>query len=243
MSRLNGLHSREGGFTLIELLTAISIGAIVITAALTVLDRSMVLSNEVADRSDALQRGRQTMELLTRQVRSQVCLGTATEPITDGRRNAIEFYADMTDGADPNKIEKRRLTWDSATKKFTEGRYTPSGAYPDLVYSATPTKTRVIGSPAKPLKDGTLDRPIFRYFAFKDGTTTGELQEVIPNTGPASDPALNPTDVPSIVMIEVAFVSQTTRAAAKDTEATTLDDQVYVRSADPMQPEEGVRCL
>ena len=242
MSRLRGHLSREGGFTVVELLTAITIGTIVLTAAFTVLDRSMVLSNQVQDRSDALQRGRQTMELLTRQLRSQVCLGTSIEPITEGKRNSIAFYADMSDGSDPNKIEKRRLTWNPATRTFTEERFKASGAYPDLVYPATPEKSRTIGSPAKPIKDGAVDRPIFRYFAFKSGTTTGELEEVT-LTAPAGDPVLNPVDVPRIVMIQVGFVSQTERKTPKDIEATTLDSQVYTRSADPMQPEEGVRCL
>lgn len=252
MTRLRRLLSREGGFTVTELLMAISIGTIVLTAALTVLDRSMVLSNQVVDRSDALQRGRQTMELLTRELRSQVCLGTAAEPITEGKQYSVAFYADLTDGSDPNKIEKRKLAWhptattatstDPAFEKntFTEQRYTATGAYPDLVFPATATKTRVIGSPAKPIKDGTVDRPMFRYWAFKSGTTTGELQEIPLANSTAT---LATTDVAKVVMIQVGFVSQTTRTTPKDTEATTLDNQVYVRSADPMQPEDGARCL
>jgi prepilin-type N-terminal cleavage/methylation domain-containing protein len=240
MRRLRALLSREGGFTIVELLMAISIGSIVLTAALMVLDRSMVLSNQVVDRSDALARGRQTMELLTRDLRSQVCLGTDAEPITEGKQFSVAFYADMTDGSDPNKIEKRRLAWNATTKNFTEDRWTPSGAYPDLVYAASPTKTRVIGDASKPIKDGAVDRPMFRYWAFKDGTTTGELEEVpLAN----SSATLSSTDVPRIVMVQVGFVSQTARISPKDTEATTLDDQVYVRSADPMQPEDGSRCL
>jgi prepilin-type N-terminal cleavage/methylation domain-containing protein len=240
MSRLRALLSRESGFTIVELLMAISIGTIVLTAALTVLDRSMVLSNQVVDRSDALQRGRLTMELLTRQLRSQVCLGTPAQSITEGKQYSVAFYADMTDGSDPNKIEKRRLSYNATTKNFTEERWTPSGAYPDLLYPVPATKTRVIGNAAKPIKDGTVDRPMFRYWAFKDATTTGELEEIpLANSGAI----LATADAPRVVMIQVGFVSQTSRISPKDTEATTLDDQIYVRSADPMQPEDGARCL
>lgn len=240
MKRLRAHLSRQGGFTVIELLMAISIGTIVLTAALTVLDRSMVMSQQVVDRSDALQRGRLTMELLTRELRSQVCLGTATEPITEGKQYSVAFYADMTDGSDNNKVEKRRLSYDATSKKFSEERWTPTGAYPDLVYASAPTVTRVIGSPAKPIKDGTVDRAMFRYWAFKAGTTTGELVEIpLANTSSV----LATADVARVVMIQVGFVSQTTRTTPKDTEATTLDNQVYVRSADPMQPEDGARCL
>lgn len=239
MRSLRRRLSRQGGFTVVELLVAISIGTVVLTAALTILDRSMVVSNQITDRTDALQRGRQTMELLTRQLRSQVCLGTATEPITEGKQFSVAFYADLTDGSDLNKTQKRKLAWDSTTRTFTEERYQPSGAYPDLLFTTAPT-SRVIGSPAKPIKDGAVDRPMFRYFAFKSGTTTGELEE-IPLANSAAK--LTTADVARVVMIEVAFVSQTTRNKPSDTQATTLDDQVYVRSADPMQPQDGSRCL
>ena len=52
----------DEGFTLLELLVAMSIGTVVLMAAFTIMDRSVVVSNEVADRSEALQRGRITME-------------------------------------------------------------------------------------------------------------------------------------------------------------------------------------
>ena len=59
------------------------IGMIVLMAAFMVLDRTITASGQVADRSEALQRGRQAMELVTRQLRSQVCVGT-TKPIVSG---------------------------------------------------------------------------------------------------------------------------------------------------------------
>ena len=55
-----------------------SIGMIVLLGAFMLLDRSFSASGQVADRADALQRGRQAMELMTRQLRSQVCLGKTT---------------------------------------------------------------------------------------------------------------------------------------------------------------------
>ena len=48
------------------------------------LDRSFTASGQIADRQDALQRGRQAMELMTRQLRSQVCV---RPPATADRRH------------------------------------------------------------------------------------------------------------------------------------------------------------
>jgi prepilin-type N-terminal cleavage/methylation domain-containing protein len=230
----------DDGFTLVELIVAMSIGTIVLMAAFAILDRSVVVSNEVADRSDALQRGRHTMEAMTRQLRSQVCLGEATEPIVagEGKRNSVAFYADLTDGSDPDRIQKRKLVFDATKGTIVEERYTATGAYPDLVFETDPTR-RVIGTKVKPVRDGSTDRAIFRYYRFKDDTTTGELEE-IPLTG---NNALTTTDVTRTVMIGVAFVSQTERQRPKDERATTFENEVYVRSSDPLQPKEGAICL
>lgn len=229
----------DGGFTLVELLVAMTIGTIVLMAAFMTLDRSVTLSNEVADRSDALQRGRQAMELLTRELRSQVCLGEATEPIIVGLDNEVSFYVDLTDGSNPNTLEKRRLALretapSSGKYEFVEDRWTASGVYPDLVYTGTP-RTRVIGTNVKPVKDGATTRPVFKYYAFKEGGTPGET-ELLPTP-------LTTESVAKTVRVDVAFVSVTQRNTPKDSQATTLENQVYVRSADPSKPKEGARCL
>ncbi len=49
---------------------------------------------QIADRQDAVQRGRFAMETITRTLRSQVCLGETTEPITAGNDNGVTFYAE-----------------------------------------------------------------------------------------------------------------------------------------------------
>ena len=81
--RLRQLRSDERGFTLPELLIAMAIGLIVLLAAFMLLDRA-VSARPGRRPPGRLQRGRLAMELITRQLRSQVCLGDATEPITAG---------------------------------------------------------------------------------------------------------------------------------------------------------------
>ena len=241
LARLRKRLGDERGFTLVELLAAMSIGTIVLMAAFYTLDRAGAVQREAADRSDALQRGRIALELVTRQLRSQVCLGTATEPITDGRATSVEFYADLTDGTDANKIEKRRIAYNATDKTVVESRYTASGTYPDLTFSSTPASTRVIGTGIVQQKVGTVNQPIFTYHAWEDSDTPGNMVQL-----PASDTApLSTTDVGRTIMVKVAFVAQPIRykTTPKDRDSTTLENQAYVRSADPMKPKEGAKCL
>ena len=60
------LRSDESGFTLIKLLTSMAIGMILLFAAFMLLDRSTALTKQITDRQDAVQRGRQAMELMVR---------------------------------------------------------------------------------------------------------------------------------------------------------------------------------
>lgn len=229
---------REEGFTLIELVVATTIGTIVILAAYMVLDRSVSLQAQVDNRSDALQRGRLTLELVTRQLRSQVCLGSATEPITSGQTNTVSFYSDTSDGS-VNPIE-RKLTYDPVAKTMTEDRYLGTGSYPDLTfpgYPNAPTTDRIIGTNLVPVKQAGVDQPIFNYFAWDDADTaqTGDMVQL---TTP-----LSTADVASTIMIRVQYVSQPNRRVIKAEDTVTLTGDAYMRTADPSKPKEGPTCL
>ena len=63
---------------------------------------------------------------------------------------------------------------------------------------------------------------------------------------PATDAApLSTVDVGRTIMIRVAFVAQPIRykTTPKDRDSASLENQAYVRSADPMKPKEGAKCL
>ena len=141
-------RDNQAGFALTELIVAMTVGLIILLAAFLLLDRAHGASNEIADRQDAVQRGRQAMELLTRQIRSQVCLGGFEEPITDGTNNSVTFYADLTDGS--KNVERRTITFDPADgvngtiKQFI---YPGAGTYPVLTfpgYPGSPSETTTI---------------------------------------------------------------------------------------------------
>ncbi len=110
-----GALSDERGMTLIEMLVAMSVGMVVLLAAFMLLDRSFTASGQIADREDALQRGRQAMELMTRQLRSQVCVvvppATAfSPPVVSGTDHTVTFYGSLSESA--TSVTKRTLTFD-----------------------------------------------------------------------------------------------------------------------------------
>lgn len=223
---------QEAGFALTELLVAMTVGLVVLLAAFLLLDRAQSASNEISDRQDAVQRGRQGMEYLTRQLRSQVCLGNTTEPITYGDPNQVTFFADLTDGS--KNVERRNIIYDPAAKTIREEVFPGIGVYPDLTFSATPTGRRVLLSEVERVTRPPT--PFLRYYAYDPNGGPGALRQLpVP---------LSPTDAPLVVMVKIAFVALPDRQLpARERDATTFYNDVYVRLANPTVPTEGPRCL
>jgi prepilin-type N-terminal cleavage/methylation domain-containing protein len=221
----------EEGYTLTELLVAMSVGLIVLMAAFMLIDRASTVSAEIANRQDAVQRGRIAIERMTRQIRSQVCLGETTEPITYGDANTITFYADLSDGS--TNVERRTIQYDPATKNITEYVYPGTGIYPDLAFSSTPAETRVLVNKAERVTSPATN--FLRYYAFNTGGQPGDLQELpVP---------LSAANASRTVMVKLAFVSMPDRLRPEDRESVTFYNDVYVRLADPSRPTEGPRCI
>jgi prepilin-type N-terminal cleavage/methylation domain-containing protein len=220
----------EHGYTLPELLMAMTVGLVVLMAAFLLIDRANSVSQEVADRADAVQRGRIAIERMTRQIRSQVCLGETTEPITFGDHDTITFYADLSDGS--RNVEQRTIDYNPTTKKITEYVTPGVGVYPALTFTTPPTsrvllnKVQLVTSPAT---------NFFRYYAFRVGGVPGDLEELpVP---------LSPANASRTVMVKIAYVSMPDRIKLEDRESVTFHNDVYVRLADPARPTEGPRCL
>lgn len=227
----------QSGMTLIELMIGMSIALVVTSASLAVLGRATSASHEIADRQEAIQRGRLAMDLIARQLRSQVCLGETAEPISYGDATTVTFYADLSDGSEP--VERRTLTFvppsGGATGRIREDVFAGVGEYPDLEFGATPTSTRVLLASARQVELADEPQPVFRYFAFTPGSPTGDLQEL--------PTPLSADDASRTIMVGIAFVALPERARPREADATTLQDSVYVRLADPTRPLEGPRCI
>ena len=226
--------SDERGFSLTELLVAMFIGMIILLAAFMLLDRSFSASGQVADRSEALQRGRLAMDLITRQLRSQVCVGN-TVPIVSGTDTAITFYADMSDGSTP--IKKRTLSYDTTTDTITESVVPGAGTYPALTFTGAATSLPLL-TKVDQILDGTpptTPRPIFRYYGYTVGGTSGALD-------PLSTP-LSAASLSRVALIKVGFRSFAARTVMNDKDSAVLEDDVYVRVTTATDFQNGPRCI
>lgn len=233
-ARLRQLHADQSGFSLPELITAMALGMVVLLAAALLLDTSVSKSNQIADRQEANQRGRLAMELVTRDLRSQVCLKDQ-RPIALGEDQRVSFYASLSNN--PDSVDLRTIRYVAATKRIEEDIVPGVGTFPDLTFPG-PLQQRLLLEGAQPVKDGTIDRPIFRYYGYLTGGAPGALQAL---TTP-----LSATDKQRVVVIKIAFIALPTRGLAQNTTArdsTTFESDVYVRLADPTKPLDGPRCI
>jgi prepilin-type N-terminal cleavage/methylation domain-containing protein len=226
----------QRGFTLVELLTAISIGMIVLMAAFMVLDRTISASGQIADRSEALQRGRQAMSTITRELRSAVCVGN-TFPIIAGTDTSVTFYADLTDGTSvANPIKQRQLSWASATNTITETVTPSAGTYPSLTFTGTAVSTPLLTNVQQILDPpSNTPRAMFRYYGYQTGTTNGTLVQL---TTPLSS-----TDLGRVALVKVGFRSFAARPISNDKNSTVLEDDIYTRTAVPTQLQGAPECI
>jgi prepilin-type N-terminal cleavage/methylation domain-containing protein len=234
-------HEDERGFTLIEMLVAASIGVILLMAAFMLLDRSFSSSASIADRQDGLQRGRQAMELITRQLRSQVCVVVPPAigyqpPVVTAEDNRAIFYGSLSESS--TNVEKRTLTFDptapgSITQNVITG--TPNTVYPQMAFSGAGTTTTLLTNVKRAVSGGS-DIPFFRYYRYNTSTSTiGDLQQL---TTPVAAANLQ-----SIALIKVAFRSYAARPISKDNDATQIEDDVYVRISDSSEQQENPQCI
>ena len=225
---LRALRRDERGFTLMELMVATTVGVAVLLGAGTLSSALLHAQTRISDRTESIARGRTAMEQIVQQLRSQVCLGPGYPAITYGDDTHITFYADLA-----NRTfvpEQRDLQF--ASGALTERDYpgTATGALPPFTFARTPSRTRVI-----------LDRmqvqpgvPFFRYYAF-DGNNPIRPARLLATP-------LNANDAQRVVQVTVAFQALPSRGGSGTT-AEPFTANVYVRTADPTDPDHSPLCI
>jgi|tagenome__1003787_1003787.scaffolds.fasta_scaffold20983977_3 prepilin-type N-terminal cleavage/methylation domain-containing protein len=229
---------RQDGFTLPELLISLSMSLIILIAALTLVDVTMRKTDDTQNRVTSVQRGRLAMDTITRQLRSQVCLNTATPAMapptgwgvnTDGN-NAL-FYVDFSDGSNPNP-ELHLITYDPANRQLLEKDYANQSkvagqyAYPA---PAAYTRMKVLLDNVVPYTDPATGKtaPIFAYYAYDDTVNPPRPSSQLSGSLTAAQEA-------TVARIDVTFKALPAHASASAKNAgSVFQDEVYVREADP----------
>lgn len=217
----------DRGFTLVEVLVAALIGFLVLSATLGLLESTTRLTGGVMSKTDAMQRGRLAMDVLTRQLRSQVCAGWLPA-IVDGRADRVTFHADFGDGSTPPDRRVVALEAGGITERVHRGAIA-NGTY---TFAATPERTATVLENAVPAAEPPV--PFLRYYAFD--TAAAEPAPVIPLNVP-----LSPADRARVARIEIAFAARPT-GARDNRNAIELRDQVTVRHADPDHSDANPTC-
>jgi len=232
---LHRLRREESGMTLIELLVASTLGIIVITAAFQVLIVGMKGTQRVAAGVDTVQRGRQAMENVTRELRTQICLPTLTGPqpaILSGDGTTVSFYADLGD----ENLTPDLRTISFAGNQITEKTYANTGTTTSPAFSGypgTPATTRVLATNV--VQDGST--PYLRYYKF---STSDPIE---PSIQIGSTAALTSDEKARVVQINVTFVVRPGGPNADPASATIMDNKVFVRTSSASDPERSPACL
>jgi prepilin-type N-terminal cleavage/methylation domain-containing protein len=225
MSRLRN----QDGFTLMEMLMAITVGFVVLAATLGLLESSVRLNTGVMSKTDAMQRARLGMDMVTQDLRSQVCLDFDNAAVVAATDDSITFYGDFTeDGARPRK---RRLTFDPTRGTITSYVYQAPNSAPSPLkatdFPTSPTRTQLVLEAVQNQYDQANQRiPFFTYWANHldaDGVYRPSEKLATP---------LSATDVKRVARIDVAFLARPT-GAKNNKQAVNLSDQIAVRHLDP----------
>ena len=217
------------GFSLMELVWAMALGMIVLLAAFVVIERSFKANRTIVDRQDSLQRGRNVLELMTRQLRSQVCLQTnpVTMPLVTAGDNTITFYTYLGDPTlssvvrDPGTgqiyPEQHTLSWASNTITETDARVT---SFSPLTVASPYRTTTLLTNVVRP-----SNNKVFQY-------SSGSV-----DTSQLTSTPLSAADRNSVKEISVGFkVLPTGVTDTSSKQATTFQDKVFWRAIDPVDP-------
>jgi prepilin-type N-terminal cleavage/methylation domain-containing protein len=247
--------SDEAGFTLIELLTAMTVGLVVVAAALVLVSRASSLTTTTQNRVDALQRGRAGLEAMVTELRSGVCVSPmptiavpdpqAQPPIIYADGDRVEWYAST--GA-PNAVPQRRvLRYDDATHTIWKDVFQGIPATGDTTNTKGQTQlpidsTRVASSSSQRLLTNVYRRdaglPIFTYRTYvltqtqpapnvKYEPAAGTVALPVPIS--AADDQKRVTEVDIAIRVRPSGVS----TAANNPLDAILEGSAFARSADP----------
>ena len=218
----------QAGFTLPELIVAMAIGMATVLAVYAVLDTSIKQSNNIAGRVNATQRGRIAMDIITRQLRSQVCYNATTPAMVSATDDAVKFHADLSDGG--RAIEQREISFNPTTRVLTEKTWAGVGA--PLGFPTETLSRRLLDDVTRRVAP---DNPeIFRYYAYNNLTP--------PRPNLRLNTPLNATDLARVAKIEIGFMTLPPGAKSVPAGTVTLQNEIYVRVADPNDPAPTPTC-
>lgn len=225
MSRLRTRIAREeSGFTLIELMVSAVIGVVIVGVAFALLDSSVRAFGSSEARTDAAQRGRLALDVVTQQLRSPVCISPAPNDaaFVSASPTAVKFMSDLSGGVRP-PVE-RELIYSAGTLTEKER---------DVATGTVRTRELITG--IAPVDTST---PVFSYFALTPISSSGRSATVSLGAGGT----VLADDLKRITRIHVAF-KVVPRNADDSKSAADFVSDVYVRAIDASSEAGTINCV
>jgi prepilin-type N-terminal cleavage/methylation domain-containing protein len=226
----------QRGFTLVELLMALTIGSGVLLAAYTLSDSVLHAQTRISDRTEAIQHGRTGLEQISQQLRSQVCLGPGMPALVYGDASRVIFYADLASTTFVPQRRDLQFSGGAIVQRDYDGAIATSGTLP-YTFGTTPVRTRTIVDSLVLLRDrGGIDIPFFTYYAFDAGRPARPSQQLaVP---------LSASNLAKVVQIRVSFGALAARGGSSvQLSPEPFTANVFVRTADPTDPDHSPLCL
>jgi hypothetical protein len=223
---------QEAGMTLMELMTAITVGMIVMFAMFALLDNTVRMNTNAMAKTDAMQRGRLAMDVMTQELRSQVCLENLAGPaIVPNVTNSttVEFYSDFSEGDGTTPPTKRRLKYDPVTGDVTTAIWLTNKLEPrPSDFPVAPANTQLRLENIGLQKDaGGNTIPFLRYYAYR---WVGNPPR--PEASLELVPPIDANEARRVARIDVTLMSQPLGADDR-TKGVNLTDRVMARHSDP----------
>jgi len=221
------LRDDEGGFTLVELLVTISVGMVVMTAILGLLDMTLRSSASSVGRTQAVREGRGAIDRIGQELRLASCPDTGPA-ILSATADSVSFHVSrpQSDPALGDVVERHTLSYDAAKGTVTLTVSPGTGVPP--VWGA-PTRTTVLGSGLS-RTGGTT--PIFRYLAYDEPTASATT----PLAAPVAQGSLS-----SIAQVEVSFTALGAYPSAQQG-SSRFQSRIVLRTDDPSDEDNTPEC-
>jgi type II secretory pathway pseudopilin PulG len=219
----------ERGYTIIEMVITCALTLIVSVSAMAVLTRAYAHNNDIQRRSESMQIARTAVDDMVRRLRSEVCLDSATPPISAATGRSVTYYAAFNDGSPSTYPERHVLSLNATTGVLSDARYTTTtGNATDY----TLADTRVI---AKGVSESGAT-PLMQFYGYDSSTPPAATRLLNTGTNAVSDDDLE--DISRVVITLVATAPGNTASKL----ASTVQDEVFVRLTDPSDPNPNPDC-
>jgi prepilin-type N-terminal cleavage/methylation domain-containing protein len=229
----------ESGFTLPELIVTLTIAMILSLATFSLIEVVMRRTADTTARIDAVQRGRTTMDIVTRDLRSPVCAWATNATPAMLAPRSLESASSTSVGVFVDFTDEAQVAGVSPAPSLRTISLAANGNLNETVQKGTwavaaPNRTVLGAATTRTLTSGiaSIDGIVFSYFKFDNANPPQ------PSILLATNRALTADELATVAKIRITYraVAQRGVVVAGATRATArFQNEIYIRSADPNQ--------